>query len=70
MGFESWESLGDAPASVCVIGHEDITNSGAMTIPEILRLVPNLELAQINASSWAISVRGFNVGDNVSLSNT
>jgi hypothetical protein len=41
-----------------------------MTIPEILRLVPSLELAQINASSWAISVRGFNVGDNVSLSNT
>jgi len=63
------ESLGDAPASLHVISHEDTISSGATTIPDILRLAPNLEVAQINASSWAISARGFNVGDNASLSN-
>ena len=36
--------------------------------PEILRLAPNLEVAQLNATSYAISARGFNVGNNASLS--
>ena len=35
----------------------------------MLRLAPNLEVAQLNATSYAISARGFNVGDNASLSN-
>lgn len=63
------ESLSDAPAAVYVITHEQIMRSGATTIPEILRLAPNLEVAQLNSTSYAISARGFNVGDNASLSN-
>jgi iron complex outermembrane receptor protein len=63
------ESLSDAPAAVYVITHDDIMRSGAMTIPEILRLAPNLEVARLNATGFAISARGFNVGDNASLSN-
>jgi iron complex outermembrane receptor protein len=61
--------LSDAPAAIYVISHDDIAQSGATTLPEMLRLAPNLEVVQLNANSYAISARGFNVGDNASLSN-
>ncbi len=51
---------GQAPSAIQVITSEDIQRSGAMTIPEALRLADNLEVAQINAHDWAISARGFN----------
>lgn len=63
------EPLSDAPAAVYVITHDAIIRSGATTIPEMLRLAPNLDVAELNASTYAISARGFNVGDNASLSN-
>ena len=49
-----------APAAVYVITKEDIARSSASSIPELLRMVPGLQVAQIDASSWAISARGFN----------
>jgi iron complex outermembrane receptor protein len=55
------EALSDAPAAVYVITHDDIIRSGATTLPEMLRLAPNLEVAQIDAQSYAISARGFNL---------
>ncbi len=67
--MKSPESLSDAPAAIYVITHDEIIDSGATTIPEILRLAPNLEVVQIDATDYAISARGFNVGDNASLSN-
>ena len=63
------EPLSDAPAAIYVISHDDIARSGATTLPEMLRMAPNLEVAQLNPTSYAISARGFNVGDNASLSN-
>ena len=54
------ELLSDAPAAIYVITHDDIIRSGAATIPEMLRLAPNLQVAQINPNSYAISARGFN----------
>ncbi len=66
---KSSQALSDAPAAIYVISHDDIIRSGATTLPEILRLAPNLEVAQLNSTSYAISARGFNVGDNASLSN-
>jgi iron complex outermembrane receptor protein len=54
------EPLSDAPAAVYVITNEDIRRSGQTSLPEILRLAPNLEVAQINANSYAITARGFN----------
>ncbi len=66
---KSAEPLSDAPAAIYVISHDDIIRSGATTIPEMLRLAPNLEVAQLSPTSYAISARGFNVGDNASLSN-
>jgi iron complex outermembrane recepter protein len=57
---KSSESLSRAPAAIFVISRDDILRSGARSIPEILRLAPNLHVAQITASSYAISARGFN----------
>src|ERR1700722_6235799 len=54
------QKLADAPASVTVIGQDDIQRSGLNNIPELLRLVPGMDVAQINANRWAISSRGFN----------
>jgi iron complex outermembrane receptor protein len=54
------EPLSDAPAAVYVITHNDIIRSGATSMPEILRLAPNLQVARINANNYAISARGFN----------
>ena len=54
------EPLSDAPAAIYVITHDDIMRSGATTIPEMLRLAPNLQVAQTSASSYAITARGFN----------
>lgn len=54
------ERLSEAPAAVFVIGAEDIRRSGATTLPEVLRLAPNLQVQQLDAHSYAISARGFN----------
>jgi iron complex outermembrane receptor protein len=50
----------DVPAAVYVITRQDIRRSGLVTLPEILRLAPGVQVAQVNASRWAISIRGFN----------
>ena len=54
------EPISEAPAAVYVITREDIRRSGATSLPEILRLAPNLEVAQINGYYYAITARGFN----------
>ncbi len=47
-------------AAIFVIGREDIRRSAANNIPDLLRMVPGLNVAQIGAATWAISARGFN----------
>jgi iron complex outermembrane receptor protein len=54
------EPVSDAAAAVYVITREEILNSGARSLPDILRLAPNLQVAQITSSSFAITARGFN----------
>ena len=54
------ERLDRAAASVYVISAEDIRRSGATTLPEALRLAPNLHVARADANQYAISARGFN----------
>jgi iron complex outermembrane recepter protein len=56
------EKVGNSPAAVYVLTNEDILRSGATSIPEALRLVPGIQVARSNNSSWAISVRGLNSG--------
>jgi len=54
------QTLSTTPAAVFVITQEDIHRSGSTNIPDLLRMVPGLNVAQINANSWAISSRGLN----------
>jgi iron complex outermembrane receptor protein len=54
------QALTDAPAAIYVLTQEDIHRSGATSIPEVLRFVPGLEVAHIDANTWAITSRGFN----------
>lgn len=50
----------DVAAAGYVITREDLARSGALTIPEALRMVPGMEVAQISANRWAVSARGLN----------
>jgi iron complex outermembrane receptor protein len=54
------ETVSQTPAAVSVVTQEDIRRSGATTLPEALRLVPGLDVAQVDAHQWAVSARGFN----------
>ncbi len=54
------EVVSEAPAAIYVISNEDIIRSGVTTIPDALRMAPGVEVAQSDANSWAISIRGFN----------
>jgi len=54
------EKLSAAAAAVSVLTSEDLERSGVTNIPDALRLVPGLDVAQVDAHTWAISSRGFN----------
>lgn len=54
------QTLFDTAAAAFIITQEDIRRSGATSIPEALRMVPGLEVAQLDAWHWAVSSRGFN----------
>jgi iron complex outermembrane receptor protein len=54
------QKTSQAAAAVFVISRDDILRSGALNIPDLLRMVPGLDVAQIDASKWAITARGFN----------
>lgn len=54
------EKLNEVSSAIQVITNEDIRSSGVKTLPEALKLVANLQVAQVNSSQWAISARGFN----------
>ncbi len=54
------QALADAAAAIFVISADDIRRSGATSLPEVLRLAPNLNVQRVNAVDYAISARGFN----------
>jgi iron complex outermembrane recepter protein len=54
------QTLSRTASAVFVITAEDIRRSGASNIPDLLRMVPGMDVAQINANTWAISARGLN----------
>lgn len=53
------QSLTDAASAIYVISAEDIRRSAATSVPELLRMVPGLHVAQINQHQWSVSARGF-----------
>ena len=54
------EAVSQSAAAIFVITQDDIRRSGATNIPELLRLAPGLDVAQVDPHTWAISARGFN----------
>ena len=54
------QSLSKAASAVYVINQDDIRHSGATNVPDLLRMVPGVDVARLNANTWAISIRGFN----------
>lgn len=53
-------TVGRSAAAVFVITQEMIRRSGALNVPEVLRLAPGVNVARMDQSRWAISIRGFN----------
>jgi len=53
------QKLSRAGAAVFVITQEDVRRSGATNIPDVLRMAPGVDVAQIDGHLWAISIRGF-----------
>lgn len=54
------QKISEAPAAISVITEEDIKQAGAVTIPDILRMVPGLDVMQISASDLVVNARGYN----------
>lgn len=54
------QTLMQTAAAAFVITQDDISRSGATNIPELLRMVPGIQVARVNAHSYAITARGFN----------
>ncbi len=54
------QRLTDTAAAAFVITADEVRRSGATSIPDALRMVPGLDVAQVGAAHWAVSARGFN----------
>lgn len=54
------EKLVDSAAAAYIITDEDIRRSGVTTIADALRMAPGLEVAKVDAHTWAVTARGFN----------
>ena len=53
------EKLSATAAAVSVIESDDIYRSGATNLAETLRLADAVDVARVNSSTWATSLRGF-----------
>ncbi len=49
-----------SPAAVLVMPAEELRQIGVRNIPDALRFVPGMQVAQLDAYRWAIAARGFN----------
>ena len=54
------QKLSRTASAVFVITQDDIRRSGATNLPDLLRMVPGMDVARMNSNTWAISARGFN----------
>src|ERR1700691_4292003 len=53
------EQVWRTPAAIYVLTQEDIRRSGATMIPDVLRLVPGVEVSQVDSDHWSVGIRGF-----------
>lgn len=54
------QKLSRTASAIFVITQDDIARSHALNIPDLLRMVPGANVAQINGNTTAVSIRGFN----------
>ena len=52
------QKLSRVAGAVYVITQEQIARSGLTSVPELLRLAPGLDVAQLNGNQWSVSARG------------
>ncbi len=53
------QNIKEISSAVYVITQDDIRRSGALTIPDILRMAPGVHVARIDGNKWSVSIRGF-----------
>lgn len=53
-------TISKSAAAVFVLTSEDIRRLGVRSLPDALRVVPGMHVAQLNANAWAVSARGLN----------
>jgi iron complex outermembrane recepter protein len=53
------EQVWKTPAAIFVLTQEDIRRSGATSIPEVLRLVPGVQVSRSDGDHWSVGIRGF-----------
>lgn len=54
------EKLFQTAAAIYVITQEDIRRSGMTRLPDLLRMVPGVDVGRVDGVGWAVGVRGFN----------
>jgi outer membrane receptor protein involved in Fe transport len=52
------QPLALSPSAVTVLTREDVETSGARTLPELLRLVPNMDIHMVKPLWYTVGVRG------------
>ncbi len=53
-------TVAKSAAAVFVVTQDMIKRSGARNVPDLLRLVPGVQVTRVDANKWAISIRGLN----------
>ena len=53
------EQVWKTPAAVIVLTQDDIRRSGATSLPEVLRLVPGVQVSRSDTGHWSVGIRGF-----------
>lgn len=59
-GARRGQKLAEAPNAIYVITEEDIRRSGAVDLPDVLRMVPGVDVVNFSGNSYGVSARGFN----------
>ncbi len=54
------QNLEDVASAIYVISADDIRKSSATSLPELLRMVPGIQVGRISSNRWAVASRGFN----------
>lgn len=52
---KSTQPLSEAAAALYVISHDDIVRSGVQSLPEALRLAPNLQVTQLSVNNYMVA---------------